>query len=274
MTDAQEAGTLAEVWTLYSKLIVSTFSRRSQVTDCGRWKNHIKPFFSSVQLRDIGNLKVAEFNAYLAGKRLSDQSRKHCLNLLKRLLNKAVHWEIYSGPLPQIKMPKFDNNRCKFLTTDEAGKLLHALQAQSELWFDISRFALNTGLRASEIANLHRESVNLENGSLYVLDTKSNKNRRVPMNDVSRAVVEKYLRSDNETGHIFGTPETFLNGYRYFKKAVKTAGLNKDVKDRRQKVVFHTLRHTFASWLVQDGTPLAVVSRLLGHSTMRPRSLR
>ncbi|HBT97742.1 MAG TPA: hypothetical protein DEB25_09005 [Desulfobulbaceae bacterium] len=55
---------------------------------------------------------------------------------------------------------------------------------------------------------------------------------------------------------------------RVFRKAIKDSGLNDGITDRRHKVVFHTLRHTFASWLVQAGYPIVLVSQLLGHSSI------
>jgi integrase len=56
---------------------------------------------------------------------------------------------------------------------------------------------------------------------------------------------------------------------KQFRKAVKNCGFNDGISDRRQRVVFHTLRHTFASWLVQAGVPIAAVSQLLGHSNIQ-----
>ncbi|MBS7094189.1 MAG: tyrosine-type recombinase/integrase [Azospirillum sp.] len=56
---------------------------------------------------------------------------------------------------------------------------------------------------------------------------------------------------------------------RTFKRVVKAVGLNNGISDRRQKIVFHSLRHTFASRLVQKGVSLYEVKELLGHTDIK-----
>jgi integrase len=54
-----------------------------------------------------------------------------------------------------------------------------------------------------------------------------------------------------------------------FGDAVEAMGFNQGITDQRQKVVFHTLRHSYASWLAEAGTDIYTIGKLLGHSTVQ-----
>ena len=203
-------------------------------------------------------------------KNLGPQSILLCLSLLRRVLRRAGQLEMYPGPVPYFEMPKFDNKRVRFLNQDEAKTLLLNLSVRSELWHDISAFALHTGMRAGEIFSLTPQSINMESRFATILDTKNTMGRSVPINDCALNIVKK--RVNCSTAYLFEN-ENFPNKQltrpsKLFREVVKSCHLNKAVVDRRHKVVFHTLRHTFASWLIQDGIPLMVVSQLLGHKTL------
>ena len=135
---------------------------------------------------------------------------------------------------------------------------------------DTIEVTLYTGLRAGEIFSLQQSSLDIQNKYVHVFDTKSSLNRSVHLNTPALEILQRhvclnrpYLFFNDQTC----SPIRFVS--RIFTSAVERAGLNPPDVDRRNKVVFHTLRHTFASWLVQDGTPLAVVAQLLGHANIR-----
>jgi integrase len=255
---------LSETWELYSSNILSSASRRSIVCETGRWNNYIIPFFGEKEVSNLTSLDVAKFRAFLSLKKLSPQTIYHCLSLLRRVLNRSKEWELYSGQMPAFKMPKFDNKRLRFLSPQEAERLLHFLKYSHLDWYDIAIVALNTGLRAGEIFKLTSMDVQLEKNLLVVLDTKIENNRVVPLNIHSRAALERNLNPWSPSSRIFSH-----NSCKTFSRAVEACGFNIGVADRRHRVVFHTLRHTFASWLVQARVPLAVVSQLMGHKNLK-----
>ena len=123
--------------------------------------------------------------------------------------------------------------------------------------------ALNTGLRRSEILNLKWQDINFTERFLTVRETKSKKNRHVPMNQQTFDVLHAIFRhtpgdyafpGDKPGSHL---SESYVT--HCFGKTVKKAG----VKDFH----LHDLRHTFASWLVMSGVGLKTVQELLGHRT-------
>ncbi len=260
---------ISEAWNLYSKLVLTSSSKRSQGVETGRWNLHIvKKFGSDCSIQDISSKALLEFRADLTSKGLSPQTVAHCLSLLRRVLQRAVEWGLSDSPLPNFDMPKFDNRRIRFLTPDEAKRLLQELSIKSPLWHDISLFALHTGLRAGELFRLRPCHFDRRSELIHVLDTKTSENRTVPLNNVSLSVLKHMAKTRGE--YIFTERGRQIKyATRTFRRAVEACDLNTHTADRRQKVVFHTLRHTFASWMVQQGTPLAVVGQLLGHRTMQ-----
>lgn len=264
---------LEDAWQIFYEEFSSKQSIGS--TDIGHWNNHIKPFFCNCALEDINSLLLIKFKhslekkVSLANTPLSPQTIKHCLALLKRMFNKLRVLNLYNAPIPYFTMPTFDNQRIRFLSRNETSLLLTILQARSETWYHIASFALNTGMRAGEIFSLKCTNVDLENSKVYVLDTKTDKNRVIPLN--SKAIVTAKEFYSNSENYLFMTSKNqkIPAVSNIFWQILRDTGLNKGVTDRRQKVVFHTLRHTFASWLVQEGVSVEVVSKLLGHKSLQ-----
>ena len=158
----------------------------------------------------------------------------------------------------------------RFLTPDEAVQLLQALRARSKDTYDTAVISLFAGLRAGEIHALTWADVNFEAGTLYIRDPKNKHSRHAYISAEIAEVLESRNGERSKSDFIFPatTGVQRLAVSDTFENVVKALGLNDDITDARQKVVFHTLRHTFASWLVQRGTPLYTVAELMGHSSL------
>ena len=262
--------TLNDAFDLYQQLVLSSSSKRGITTETGRWQHHIAPFLGNMPLDGVKNVQIMHLRKVLEEKSLSPQSVYHCLSLVRRVLRRAVEWELYAGPVPVFRMPKFDNRRLRFLSEAEAAYLLQNLSSRSELWHDITKFALYTGLRAGEIYGLMPYHVDIAIRSVKIYDTKNTLSRVIPLNDIALNIVEKYYRHSVQSLPLFNhNGELPAAHYKVFRCAIKACGFNRGIKDRRERVCFHTLRHTFASWLVQKGYPLAMVGTLLGHKDIK-----
>ena len=260
--------TVLDAWKVYRELVLDTRSTRERKSTEGRWAQHLGPAFASITLGKVNTLRVLRFRRGLEEKALSPQTVQHCLALLRRILRKALRLGLYAGRLPYFDMPRFDNRRQRFLSPDEARHLLGFLRNASPLWHEISLFALQTGLRAGEIFQLTREQVSFHSQHITVFDSKNNMSRHVPLNATAQAILLRRLPEDPAGLFFTSNGRPIREAGTVFRRIVGRSGINRGVNDRRVKVVFHTFRHTFASWLVQAGTPLAVVSTLLGHKTV------
>ena len=192
---------------------------------------------------------------------------------LKASFSKAIDWKyLNENPLKKVKMPKLPKAIPQFITSSELELIL--LKTEIEDLKDLFFFAFQTGMRLGEILNLRWNCIDFTERLITIANTetfttKSKKERVIPMNE---GLIEMLNRRKPKIISIgnndFVFQETFGNKYdegyvsKRFKEAVRDAKLN-------DKIHFHTLRHSFASNLVQRGVSLYVVKELLGHESIQ-----
>lgn len=187
------------------------------------------------------------------------------LRHLKAFFNKAIEWGyLESNPLKKMKL-KVPENHPVFINVVELQKIC---DQETELMFkQIYEFAFYTGTRLSEIVNLEWSDINLERREMQVRNkdgytTKSKRERTIPMNEKVFAILTTLTNNSN---YIFSYKEKQIDKTslsKRFKECVRDSGLG-------EKIHFHTLRHSFASSLVQRGVNLFHVQKLLGHSDIK-----
>lgn len=178
------------------------------------------------------------------------------LQKLRAVLNKAhKEWEVKCTP-PYIKLLKEPKKRVRWITESEAQTLINALPSHLA---DMVIFALETGLRESNITLLRWDQVDLSQRAIFIEGEdilKSEKAFVVPLSDKAVEVLRRQVGNNRERVFTYkGKGVRRANTYA-FKNACKRIGL----EDFR----WHDLRHTWATWHVQRGTPIEILQELGG----------
>ncbi len=234
------------------------------------YKKWLKPVLGGVKLNLISRISLIRLLQPMEKKRLSNRSKNYAIALTRQVFNFAIRNELFAGDNPAARfdeLKKEDNRRMKFLSDEELNNLLEELKKHSYSVYLMALISADCGLRAGEIFKLTWADVSLEEKMLFLRDTKNGKNRFAYM---TNRVAEEFSKLKQGEGNEFvfqsKTGSKIEHVSRTFERAVKALGLNDGITDRRQKVVFHSLRHTFASRLVQKRVSLYEVKELLGHS--------
>jgi len=236
--------------------------------------SYIAPHLKDKPLSSINALDIERIKSAMHAKSYSAQTIRHALGLVRAVYRKLIAWDVYIGTCPtdKVVMPRVDAGRTRFLNKEEAQTLLNTLKQHTPTWHDITLMSLHTGMRLGEVLALRWEDVNLEVQHVHVRDAKSG-SRTVLLTNETKSMLQE--REPRTYGLIFPARNTTgstvkISSYASatFPRIVKQLGFNDGITDRRQKVVFHTLRHTFASWLAIEGVPLYVIGELLGHKTL------
>lgn len=222
---------------------------------------------------EVGPADVRDWVYALEGAGLSAASIRRAQSALRTyygfLLGEGA---VPSDPTERLESPRLGRRLPHYLTAEEVERLLDAPDPDADLcWRDraILELLYASGMRVSELAELPLAALDLDEGFLTVFG-KGSKERLIPVGAPALRALVRYLREvrprldrGKAKGRVFlntrGGPLSRVAVWGLVKESARRAGI-------ARKVSPHTLRHTFATHLLEGGADLAAVQELLGHA--------
>ena len=236
----------------------------------------LKAFLEARGIRDPGDAAPAdlrEFSYHLRDRGLAPSSIRRALSATRTffrfLLSEGL---IRTDPSEQIEPPRTWRRLPDVLGREEVDRLMEAPDPSDRLyWRDRAMLELTyaAGVRVSELTALNIRDVDLEDGFATVYG-KGSKERLVPIGGAASRAIRTYLRElrprlarESAEGALFlnarGRRISRMGVWKILRKHVERAGITR-------RVTPHTLRHTFATHLLEGGADLASVQETLGHA--------
>ena len=213
--------------------------------------------------RDLESINRALIDAISEAKQAegcSNATVNRTLSLIRSILRKCTRdWE-WLDRAPSVRLLKEPTRRIRFLTHDQAEALLKELPPHLR---DMATFTLATGLRAANVTGLTWDQVDLERKVAWIHpdQAKARKAIVVPLNAAAMEVLARQRGRHAERVFTYEGAAVRQVSTKAWYKALKRVGIA-DFK-------WHDLRHTWASWHVQAGTPLFALQELAGWESER-----
>jgi integrase len=234
-----------------------TEHKASQVSDlCHlRW---LDKYLNGVELQTIKRDLLDKISAAKQDEGVENSTVNRVQEVIRAILRKACNeWE-WIDRVPMVRMLPEPSKRVRWLTRNEADRLIAELP---EHLADMARFSLETGLRRANVTGLQWSQVDLVRRTAWIHADQAKARRAipVPLSNVAVLTLRKQIGKHHVNVFTFkGNPVHQVNT-KAWHKVLERLGI--------ENFRWHDLRHTWASWHIQEGTPLHVLQELGGWST-------
>lgn len=239
------------------------------VTERAVLEKHLRPKWGKVALKDITRHDVRAWVAELRAKGLSPNSISRYLTIFTGSLSAAVDAEILSAhPASNIKFDRGEVDAQRYLTHEEEDRLMAVLSERDRA---VVNLLLYTGMRWGEMMGLQIKRVDLKRRNIRIAEAWDSTTKTLRSYPKGRHVRDVPIFPDT-VPHLEALIDGRTDGFavadrleihnwrnRVWNAALEDAELG--------HVRIHDMRHTYASWLLQNGVPLAEVGKLLGHTS-------
>ena len=247
-----------------------------------RYRLYIKSHIGHKNIKEITKFDIENIIKLMITKGLKPATVEKVRQTISAIFNKAIYQEVCiknpaelnrndNASLIRQNCKNINNIRERYLSKDEAKILLNEIMIRDRTLYLIVMIALTTGARAGEIFSIKFKDIDYDNKFITLSDTKNGENRKIKItpkvyNLISEIKIgnpNEYLIKTSTNKRLTNVP----NLYRVVTNKLFNTGL--DSKDSQHRVCFHTLRHTFASWLAIDGVPIFDIQKLMGHKDIQ-----
>lgn len=245
-------------------------------TTAKNYMDDLKQFLLYVKkdyVEELDGDDISLFLIYQLGMGLSVSTALRRLSTVRSFFLFLKKDGYFKRDIPDIEPPKKVERLPTYLTIEEVEALLEApdLTKKGELRDKaMLEVMYASGLRVSELINLEKHQLNMKRGVIKVMG-KGSKERKVPIGEFALEYVVKYIEEarnfnpGKDSKYLFlnreGKPISRVYFFKQVRKYAERAGINKVISP-------HTLRHSFATHLVEQGAELRAVQEMLGHSNI------
>jgi len=244
------------------------YENKSNRRSFQKYQLHIQPVFGNRHIFDIEKQDVLNFrNSFI--KKKAPKTINGIIQLLTAIINYSIKTKGLKIVNPCVGVPRLKTNdkRERFLTTKEIETLMYELEDEDLFLF--AKLALCTGGRLETILHIQKKDIDLDNRFITLRDLKNDETYTgfIPHDMVE--YFKEYLPNLRKNDYIVGgyhkkyPTRTISRHLKTILDDLFNQGLDK--KDSKNRVVIHTLRHTFASHLAINGTPIFTIQKLMNH---------
>ena len=243
--------------------------RRYSVSTITTYASIIRAFHEALKGVDPDRLSDEDIGRYInkyfvqAGRSRSYQNQAvNALKLYYRTqFNRNIGLDVALRPKPERKLPNV-------LSQDEVRRLLTSFRNQKHK--TIFYLIYSGGLRISEVVNLTLRDIDSSRSVIRIRNSKGAKDREIPLSTRALEQIRVYYKVFKPKEYLFegqfGGPYSTRSIQALFRRALKETGI-------RKKATVHTLRHSYATHLLENGTDIRIIQELLGHRSSKTTEL-
>ena len=268
---AKEVMTFGMIYDNYIEYKDGKIADRSLKDIKSKYKNHIKP---TLEQRDIDSITKKDIENMVSKK--ENQLAPKTLNMITELVGTIFKYEIDEGTFkqenPAKKAHKYsvNNERKRFLSKEEIQLLLKNAKNEDVITYIFTVLAVTTGGRLNTICNIQKKDIDIKTQIVSLQDFKNDETYNGFIKKEFIGLLDKHIHLMKPNDFILGNGDVSKKIQRRLSPILNRLfndGLKED--DRQNRVVVHSLRHTFASQLIANNVPIFVVQKLMNHADIK-----